>query len=458
MRSTRVAAMVALVTGLCLGVVVAFFPPVDAARNPSGTYSLPSGNPVVPGTKITATWANSTLSDVGAEITNSLDRQGRGSMTAPLKLTNGTSSAPGLTFSSETVSGLYRAGANDVRMQVNSNQIQQWTTTGSTFVRGLTVTNNQTNGVGISATGNGTGIGLAAYAGATATTAILGTGASGQPSYGLQGIGGGTEPGVYGAGELGSNSPGIAGQGRGTGAGLLGTGGAFGGSGAILTGGADGGVGLIASGNGTGPGIASTGGATNGAGGTFAGGADGGVGLAATGGGNGSPAGATLTGGLPNGVGLTATGAGTGRGATFTPGTAATGGAPTYAVTLASGHLQFSPAVNPTSTTGVTNTLTPKAVAKAWARVTTTGGGSTSVTVNDGLNVDSANASGSNLNIVMADDLTSTNCAAFIVPETVPVACSMNCISGSIAQAQCSGINFQADASSSFSVVVFGVQ
>jgi hypothetical protein len=50
----------------------------EASRNSGGTYSLPTGNPVVTGTTITSTWANGTLTDIGTELTNSLDRQGRG--------------------------------------------------------------------------------------------------------------------------------------------------------------------------------------------------------------------------------------------------------------------------------------------------------------------------------------------------------------------------------------------
>lgn len=85
------------------------------ARNASGTHSLPAGNPVVAGTTISSTWANNTLSDISAEITNSLDRNGRGGMLAALRLFAGTSGAPGLAFSDETNTGFYRAGAGDIR-------------------------------------------------------------------------------------------------------------------------------------------------------------------------------------------------------------------------------------------------------------------------------------------------------------------------------------------------------
>lgn len=104
--------------------------PALAARNSSGTYSLPSGNPVVTGTTISSTWANTTLGDLGTELTNSLDRNGRGAMLAPLQLSSGTVTAPGLTFSSENGSGLFRNASNDIRMSVNQATVEQWTTSG----------------------------------------------------------------------------------------------------------------------------------------------------------------------------------------------------------------------------------------------------------------------------------------------------------------------------------------
>jgi len=47
------------------------------ARNGSGTYSLPAGNPVTTGTTISSTWANSTLSDLGTAMTASIAYDGQ---------------------------------------------------------------------------------------------------------------------------------------------------------------------------------------------------------------------------------------------------------------------------------------------------------------------------------------------------------------------------------------------
>ena len=47
------------------------------SRNGSGTYTLPAGNPVVTGTTISSTWANSTLSDIGTALTQSIAYDGQ---------------------------------------------------------------------------------------------------------------------------------------------------------------------------------------------------------------------------------------------------------------------------------------------------------------------------------------------------------------------------------------------
>lgn len=41
-------------------------------RNAAGVYTLPTGNPVIPGALISSTWANTTLSDIATALTNSL--------------------------------------------------------------------------------------------------------------------------------------------------------------------------------------------------------------------------------------------------------------------------------------------------------------------------------------------------------------------------------------------------
>ena len=56
------------------------------SRNGSGTYSLPAGNPVVTGTTIASTWANTTMTDLAAALTDSVAADGQTPMTGDLDL------------------------------------------------------------------------------------------------------------------------------------------------------------------------------------------------------------------------------------------------------------------------------------------------------------------------------------------------------------------------------------
>lgn len=58
------------------------------SRNGSGTYTLPAGNPVVTGTTISSTWANNTLNDIAATLTDSLAADGQTTATGNLKMGN----------------------------------------------------------------------------------------------------------------------------------------------------------------------------------------------------------------------------------------------------------------------------------------------------------------------------------------------------------------------------------
>jgi hypothetical protein len=129
------------------------------ARNGSGTYSLPAGNPVVSGTLIEASWANTTLSDLATAMTDSLSRSGQGGMTAALRLADGTLSVPGAAFSSETSSGFYRAGAGDVRVSITGTQVMQFLSTGVAITGTLSASGaiTATGGVVGNVTGNLTG-------------------------------------------------------------------------------------------------------------------------------------------------------------------------------------------------------------------------------------------------------------------------------------------------------------
>lgn len=97
-------------------------------RNSSGTYSATAGNPVVTQTTITSTWANLLVADLGNEITASLDRSGKGGMLAALKLFDGTVASPGLTFSTETGTGIFRPSAGALNIGVGAASVASFTT------------------------------------------------------------------------------------------------------------------------------------------------------------------------------------------------------------------------------------------------------------------------------------------------------------------------------------------
>jgi len=54
------------------------------SRNGSGIYTLPSSNPVVPGSTISTVWANGTMTDIAAALTGSLAADGQTPMTGNL--------------------------------------------------------------------------------------------------------------------------------------------------------------------------------------------------------------------------------------------------------------------------------------------------------------------------------------------------------------------------------------
>jgi len=58
------------------------------SRNGAGTYNLPAGNPVVPATIISTTWANTTLNDIAAALTGSVAADGQTPVTGDLQMSS----------------------------------------------------------------------------------------------------------------------------------------------------------------------------------------------------------------------------------------------------------------------------------------------------------------------------------------------------------------------------------
>lgn len=101
------------------------------SRNGSGTFSVP--NTFTASTPITAAAHNANWADIASEMTNSVAADGQTSMTGPLKAASGTVSAPGIAFASDTNTGLYRIGADNLGIAVNGAKVVDVATTGVSF-------------------------------------------------------------------------------------------------------------------------------------------------------------------------------------------------------------------------------------------------------------------------------------------------------------------------------------
>jgi hypothetical protein len=105
-------------------------------RDAAGNYTLPSGNPVFPGTVIESDWANPTMADIGTALTDSLSRNGLGGMLVPFKNADGAVGTPGMTWVNEPTSGWYRKALNEFWYSVGNEDIFQITKTGITLASG----------------------------------------------------------------------------------------------------------------------------------------------------------------------------------------------------------------------------------------------------------------------------------------------------------------------------------
>jgi len=94
------------------------------ARDSNGNWI--ARQPVVGGTVITSVWANDMVTSFGQDVTESLDRYGRGGMLAAFKVNDGSKTEPGLAFTSETNTGLRRENTGEVIMGVLSQNLMRW--------------------------------------------------------------------------------------------------------------------------------------------------------------------------------------------------------------------------------------------------------------------------------------------------------------------------------------------
>jgi hypothetical protein len=112
------------------------------SRNGSGVYSLPAGNPVVTGTTISSSWANTTLSDIATALTGSIAADGQTAMTGNLQM--GNNKVTGLAVASATGDALsYNQAATVTTLTTTGNVTIGGTLT---LTGGLTLNGNVTVG------------------------------------------------------------------------------------------------------------------------------------------------------------------------------------------------------------------------------------------------------------------------------------------------------------------------
>ena len=99
-------------------------------RDTDGNFTLPAGNPVVTATVISSDTHNTTQADVAQGITDSLDRNGRGGMAAPLPFADGTVTAPGMTWTNERNTGFYRAAPGTMIVASLGNTLVRFSPSG----------------------------------------------------------------------------------------------------------------------------------------------------------------------------------------------------------------------------------------------------------------------------------------------------------------------------------------
>lgn len=131
-------------------------------RNGSGTMSVP--NSFSSGAVISSSAVNGNFTDVAAEITGSLPRDGQAAMTGQLKASSGTAAAPGMAWGSDTDTGFRRSAANTTMAVAGGADIAAISDTGLAMEAGKTITDQ----AGLTVSGFPTGLGPMPWSGSTA--------------------------------------------------------------------------------------------------------------------------------------------------------------------------------------------------------------------------------------------------------------------------------------------------
>lgn len=100
--------------------------------NGSGVFT-PSEPDVQPGTVILASVFNNDINDIATGLGSTVTRDGQGKMSAPFTIVNGSQSAPGLAFTAETATGLYRPSTGILGLSVQGAVNTTFTSSNTTF-------------------------------------------------------------------------------------------------------------------------------------------------------------------------------------------------------------------------------------------------------------------------------------------------------------------------------------
>ncbi len=121
--------------------------------NGSGTFTLAQAA-FVPNTPISSSAMNSDLSDIATNgLTNAVTKDGQTTITGPFKGANGSVGLPMYSFGSDTNTGMYRIGADELGLSVGGTKIIDIAATGAAVTGTLSSTGAFSAGGAITATG-----------------------------------------------------------------------------------------------------------------------------------------------------------------------------------------------------------------------------------------------------------------------------------------------------------------
>ena len=106
-------------------------------RNGAGTMSVP--NSFSNDTIADAVAVNANMTDIAAEVTNSLPRDGQAGMSGQFKAASGSVAAPGLSFGSDTGTGLFRKTAGTIGIAASGVEVGSFDAAGSRDINGTVI-------------------------------------------------------------------------------------------------------------------------------------------------------------------------------------------------------------------------------------------------------------------------------------------------------------------------------